>query len=276
MKGEVTFHNVSFSYKKPIPILKGVTLTAKSGETVTLLGPTGSGKTTIIRLLPRFYDVTSGKITVDGYDIRDVKLKSLREQIGIVSQESFLFSVTIKDNIAYGNSNASMEQIIRAAKAARAHEFITALPEGYDTWVGERGVTLSGGQRQRIAIARALLKNPRILILDDSTSSVDVDTEYEIQQALKALLKERTAFIITQRVSTIRDSDKIIVLDDGKITEEGTHDTLMPKMGAYYHIYQTLYEVQQSAVETGNPNKSCNSSTTKSVHEKQSNMGDQQ
>lgn len=252
IKGEVMFHKVSFSYKKDVPIIKEVTLKANPGETVALLGHTGSGKTTIIRLLPRFYDVTSGKITVDGYNIRNVDLKSLRQQIGIVSQESFLFAATIKDNIAYGKPNASMKQIIQAAKVARAHEFITALPEGYNTVVGERGATLSGGQKQRISIARALLKDPKILILDDSTSSIDVDTEYEIQQALKVLLKERTTFVITQRVSTIRGSDKILVLEDGKIIEDGTHDTLMPKKGAYYNIYQTLFEAQQSVFKNEN------------------------
>jgi len=249
LKGHVKFENVSFSYEKRRPILKNVTFEAKLGETVALLGATGSGKSTIIRLIPRFYDVPSGKITVDGYDVRDVKLKSLREQIGIVAQETFLFDMTIKENIAYGKQEAKMDEIVAAARAASAHEFISALPRGYDSRIGERGVTLSAGQRQRIAIARALLMNPRILILDDSTSSVDVETEYEIQQALQALLKNRTAFVITQRVSTIRNADKIIVLEKGEIVEEGTHETLMAKKGAYYQIYQTLYETQKPIVE---------------------------
>ena len=248
IKGHVRFHNVSFGYEKDRLILKDVNLEAKPGETIALLGPTGSGKTTIIRLLPRFYDVTSGEITLDGYDIRDLKLRSLRKRIGIVAQETFLFAMTIKENIAYGKPNASMEAIIQVAKIARAHDFITALPNGYQTRVGERGVTLSGGQQQRIAIARALLMDPKILILDDSTSSVDVDTEYEIQQALRALLKGRTTFVITQRVSTIRNANKIIVLENGKKVEEGPHESLMAKGGAYYRIYQTLYEVQRPVI----------------------------
>jgi ATP-binding cassette subfamily B protein len=249
LKGHVKFENVSFSYEKGRSILKNITFEAKPGETVALLGATGSGKSTIIRLIPRFYDITSGKITVDGYDVRDVNLRSLREQIGIVAQETFLFAMTIKENIAYGKPKAKMDEIVAATKVARAHEFISAFPRGYDSGVGERGVTLSGGQRQRIAIARALLMDPRILILDDSTSSVDVETEYEIQQALQALLKNRTAFVITQRISTIRNADKIIVLEKGEIVEEGTHETLMAKKGAYYQIYQTLYETQKPIVK---------------------------
>jgi len=250
LNGHVKFENVSFSYEKRRPILKNITFDAKPGETVALLGATGSGKSTIIRLIPRFYDVSSGKITVDNYDVRDVKLKSLRNQIGIVAQETFLFSMSIKENIAYGKPEAKMDEIVAVAKAARAHEFISALPSGYDSRLGERGVTLSGGQRQRVAIARALLMNPRILILDASTSSVDVETEYEIQQALRALLKNRTAFVITQRVSTIRNADKIVVLEKGEIAEDGTHETLMAKKGVYYQIYQTLYETQKPIVET--------------------------
>lgn len=249
LQGHVRFEKVSFSYEKGKQILRNINLEAKLGETVALLGATGSGKSTIIRLIPRFYDVTSGKITVDSYDVRDVKLRSLREQIGIVSQETFLFTLSIKENIAYGKPEATMEEIIEAAKTARAHEFISALPDGYDTRVGERGVTLSGGQQQRIAIARALLSDPKILILDDSTSSVDVETEYEIQRALQALLKNRTTFMITQRVSTIRNANKIVVLEDGEVAEEGTHETLMAKKGAYYRIYQTLYEAQKPVTE---------------------------
>jgi ABC-type multidrug transport system fused ATPase/permease subunit len=250
LNGHVKFENVSFSYEKRRPILKNITFDAKPGETVALLGATGSGKSTIIRLIPRFYDVSSGRITVDNYDVRDVKLKSLRNQIGIVAQETFLFSMTIKENIAYGKPEAKMDEIVAAAKVARVHEFISALPNGYDSRLGERGVTLSGGQRQRVAIARALLMNSRILILDDSTSSVDVETEYEIQQALLVLLKNRTAFVITQRVSTIRNADKIVVLEKGEIAEDGTHETLMAKKGVYYQIYQTLYETQKPIVET--------------------------
>lgn len=250
VEDRVKFENVFFSYGKDVQILKNINFEAKPGETVALLGVTGSGKSTIIRLIPRFYDVSSGRITVDGYDVRDVNLKSLRKQIGIVSQEIFLFTMTIKENIAYGKPKASMEEIIAAAKAAEAHEFISALPKGYDSRVGERGVTLSGGQRQRIAIARALLLDPKILILDDSTSSVDVETEYKIQRALQTLLKNRTAFVITQRVSTIRGADRIVVLKNGEIIEQGTHEALMAKRGDYYRIYQTLYATQKPIVET--------------------------
>ncbi len=271
IKGHVVFEDVSFGYNKDKLILQNVNLEAKPGETIALLGPTGSGKSTIIRLLPRFYDVTSGRILVDGYDVRDVKLESLRRCMGIVSQEIFLFNMTVKDNIAYGNPTASMEEIERVAKIANAHDFIIDLPNGYDTIIGERGVTLSGGQQQRVAIARALLMDPRILILDDSTSSVDVDTEYEIQQALSALLKNRTTFMITQRISTIRNADKIIVLDDGRIVEEGNHDSLMSKNGAYYRIYQTLYEAQkevlQPEVEVGDPHTDKESTPSKEKEE---------
>jgi len=249
IKGHIKFENVYFGYDKNRPILKNINFEVKPGETVALLGPTGSGKSTIIRLLMRFYDVTSGRILVDGYDIRDVKLKSLRKHIGIVSQEIFLFNRTVKENISFGKPNASMEDIIRVAKIAQAHEFIMKLPNGYDTIIGERGINLSGGQRQRIAIARALLLDPKILILDDSTSSVDVDTEYEIQKALSALLKDRTTIVITQRISTIRNADKIIVMENGEIIEEGNHETLMAKKGAYYRLYQTLYEAQKEVLE---------------------------
>lgn len=253
VEGHVVFEDVSFGYDENRLILDNVSLEAKPGETVALLGPTGSGKSTIIRLLPRFYDVTSGRILVDGKDIRDLQLESLRKIMGIVSQEIFLFNRTVKENIAYGNPDATMDKIERVAEIAKAHDFITSLPKGYDTVVGERGVTLSGGQQQRVAIARALLLDPRILILDDSTSSVDVDTEYEIQQALSALLKNRTTFVITQRISTIRNADKIIVLQDGRIIEEGTHESLMSKKGAYYRIYQTLYEAQREVLQPETP-----------------------
>ena len=251
VEGNVILENVSFGYNEDKPILKGINLRVKSGETVALLGPTGSGKSTIIRLLPRFYDVTSGRILVDGHDIRDVKAESLRKKMGIVSQETYLFNMTVKENIAYGKPDATMDEIVRVAKIAKAHSFIVGLPNGYDTIVGERGVTLSGGQQQRVAIARALLMDPRILILDDSTSSVDVDTEYEIQQALNALFKNRTTFVITQRLSTIRNADRIVVLEDGQIVEEGTHKALMGEKRAYYRIYQTLYEAQRETAKVG-------------------------
>ena len=249
IKGHVVFENVTFGYNKEKPVLKNISFEAKPGETVALLGPAGSGKSTIIRLISRFYDVTSGRILIDGYDIRDVKMKDLRKHIGIVSQETFLFNMTVKENIAFGKPNASMDDMIRVAKIAKAHDFIMKLPNGYDTIVGERGVTLSGGQQQRIAIARALLMDPKILIMDESPSSIDVDTEYEIQQALNALLKNRTAFIVTQRISTIRNADKIIVIEDGRIVEEGNHETLMAKKGLYYKLYQTLYEAQKEVLQ---------------------------
>jgi ABC-type multidrug transport system fused ATPase/permease subunit len=241
--GHVKFENVSFSYGQE-PVLRNVTFEAKPGETVALLGATGSGKSSIISLIPRFYDATGGKLTLDGADVRNIKIESLRKHIGIVHQETFLFSTTIKENIAYGNPNATMEEIIDAAKAAEAHDFIVAFPEGYNTLIGERGSTLSGGQKQRVAIARALLKNPRILILDDSTSSVDIETEYQIQNALQALLKNRTTFVITQRLSTIKDAHKIIVLDSGEIAEMGTHEELLRKDGLYRRIYETQLAVQ--------------------------------
>jgi len=243
INGHVKFENVSFSYGQE-PVLKNVTFEAKPGETIALLGTTGSGKSSVISLIPRFYDFNKGKLTIDGFDVRDAKIESLRKHIGIVHQETFLFSSTIKENIAYSRPNATTEEIINAAKSAEAHDFITSFPQGYNTVVGERGSTLSGGQKQRIAIARALLKDPKILILDDSTSSVDIETEYQIQKALHALLKNRTTFVITQRLSTIKNAHKIIVLDQGQIVEIGTHDELMEKNGMYRRIYETQLAVQ--------------------------------
>ncbi len=243
IKGHIELENVSFSYGQE-PVLKNVTFEAKPGETIALLGTTGSGKSSVISLIPRFYDINEGKLTIDGFDVRDVKLKSLRKHIGIVHQETFLFSTTIRENIAYSRPTATMQEIVNSAKLAEAHEFIIAFPDGYNTVVGERGSTLSGGQRQRIAIARALLKDPKILILDDSTSSVDIETEYQIQKALQALLKNRTTFVITQRLSTIKNAHKIIVLDQGQIVEIGTHDELMAKNGMYRRIYETQLATQ--------------------------------
>jgi len=243
VQGHVKFENVSFSYGHE-PVLKTVTFEAKPGETIALLGATGSGKSSVISLIPRFYDVTQGKLTIDGFDVRDVKLESLRKHVGIVHQETFLFSATIKENIAYSRPNATMDQIINAAKLAEAHEFIESFPESYNTVIGERGSTLSGGQKQRVAIARALLKDPKILILDDSTSSVDMETEYQIQKALQALLKDRTTFVITQRLSTIKNAHKIVVLDSGGIAEIGTHEELMKKNGLYRRIYETQLAAQ--------------------------------
>jgi ATP-binding cassette subfamily B protein len=240
LRGEVQFENVTFRYfKGGEPVLYAVSFTVKPGQTVALLGATGSGKSTIINLLPRFYDVSSGRVLVDGHDVRDVTLESLRARIGIVLQETTLFSGTIRDNIAYGRPDASLDQVVAAAQAAAAHDFIVEFPRGYDTPVGERGSTLSGGQKQRIAIARALLTDPRILILDDSTSSVDVATEAKIQAALEQLMVGRTSFVIAQRISTVRNADQILVLDKGRIAAAGTHEELLESSEIYADIYSS-------------------------------------
>jgi len=240
VKGNVKFENVTFRYVGGgEPVLKNVTFEAKPGETVALLGATGSGKTSIINLLPRFYDPTEGRITIDGHDLRDVTLDSLRSQIGIVLQETTLFSGTIAENIAFGKPEATLDEIQAAAKAAAAHDFIMSFPEGYSTHVGERGTTLSGGQKQRVAIARALLLDPRILILDDSTSSVDVATESHIQEALETLMKGRTSFVIAQRISTVMNADKILVLEKGEVVAQGKHAQLMEEEPIYAEIYNS-------------------------------------
>nr|MCU0507096.1 ABC transporter ATP-binding protein/permease [Anaerolineae bacterium] len=237
-RGEVTFEDVSFSYfGSGDPVLNGISFDAQPGQTVALLGATGSGKSTVINLIPRFYDVTKGRIAVDGFDVRDVTLESLRSQIGIVLQETTLFTGTIRDNIAFGRPDATQEEVESAARAAAAHDFISSFPLGYDTPVGERGSTLSGGQKQRLAIARALLLNPRILILDDSTSAVDSVTEHEIQQALDKLMAGRTSIVIAQRISTVRRADQILVLDKGRIAARGTHDELIEESPLYAEIY---------------------------------------
>ncbi|HWQ13513.1 MAG TPA: ABC transporter ATP-binding protein [Roseiflexaceae bacterium] len=222
-------------------ILNGVSFVAEPGMTVAILGETGSGKSTIINLIPRFYDVSGGRVTIDGYDVRDVTVASLREQIGIVLQDTTLFSGTIRDNIAYGRPDASDEQVEAAARAAQAHDFIAGFPDGYATLVGERGVTLSGGQRQRIAIARALLRDPRILILDDSTSAVDAETEYQIQRALETLMRGRTSFVIAQRISTVRAADLILLLDRGRIVAQGTHEQLLAESALYGEIIDSQF-----------------------------------
>ncbi len=216
---------------------------------MALLGGSGSGKTTIASLISRFYDVSSGGITIDGIDIRDATIASLRKNIGIVQQDIFLFSATIRDNIAYGAVNADMEQIVAVAKAAYLHDFIQSLPDGYDTWVGERGITLSGGEKQRLSIARTLLINPRILILDDSTSSVDAETEHLIHQALDKLIKGRTTFIITHRLPVIKNADLILMLKDGQIVERGRHSELMARNGLYQQIYQSQLSATQDSRE---------------------------
>jgi len=245
IEGRVTFENVSFAYDGVNMVLNNINLDVSPGETVAILGGTGSGKTTLINLIPRFYDVTEGKILIDGVDIRDVTIESLRRQIGIVTQETFLFSASLRDNIRYGKPEATDQEIIEAAKAAHIHDFIMTLPNGYDTLIGERGVGLSGGQKQRVAIARALLMDARILLLDESTSSVDVETEMQIQQAFSRLLKDRTAFIIAQRLSTVRDADRVIVLDNGTIVEEGTHEELLQLGGIYTAIYNLQFRPQE-------------------------------
>ena len=251
VKGDVKFENVTFRYVGGgDPVLKNVTFEAKSGETIALLGATGSGKTSIINLLPRFYDPVEGSITIDGHDLRDVTLDSLRSQIGIVLQETTLFSGTIRENIAFGKHDATLEEVQAAAKSAAAHDFIMSFPDGYNTHVGERGTTLSGGQKQRVAIARALLLNPRILILDDSTSSVDVATEVHIQAALETLMKGRTSFVIAQRISTVINADKILVLEKGEIVAQGKHAQLMEEEPIYAEIYNSQILSQQSEVSS--------------------------
>jgi ATP-binding cassette, subfamily B, multidrug efflux pump len=235
--GKVTFENVTFGYFDGSPVLKEVSFEVKPGQIVALLGPTGSGKSTITNLIPRFYDVDEGAVKIDGMDVRDVSLDSLRSQIGMVLQETMLFGSTIRENIAFGRPDATQEEVEEAAKAAAAHGFIMRFPDGYDTEVGERGTTLSGGQRQRVAIARALLLDPRILILDDATSSVDTETEQQIQDALKNLMRGRTSFVIAQRVSTVRDADMILVIDRGRLVAQGRHQDLIRESGIYADIY---------------------------------------
>jgi ATP-binding cassette subfamily B protein len=238
--GEIKFENVTFRYfGGGEAVLKKVTFEARPGERIALLGATGSGKSTIINLLPRFYDPSEGRITIDGHDLRDIKIESLRSQIGIVLQETTLFSGSIRENIAFGKPEAAQDEIEAVARAAQAHDFIMSFPEGYDTHVGERGQTLSGGQKQRVAIARALLLNPRILILDDSTSSVDLATEAEIQKALDKLMEGRTSFVIAQRISTVMTADKILVLDKGEVVASGKHADLMENESIYAEIYNS-------------------------------------
>jgi ATP-binding cassette subfamily B protein len=240
VEGEVVFEDVSFRYiEHGGLVLDNVSFRAAPGQVIALLGATGSGKSTIINLIPRFYDVTGGQVAVDGVDVRDVTIEGLRSQIGIVFQDVTLFAGTIQENIAFGRPEASMEEIVEAATAAEAHDFIESFPDGYDTIVGERGVTLSGGQKQRVAIARALLLNPRILILDDSTSSVDLETEYRIQKALSRLMEGRTSFVIAQRIATVLNADQILVLDKGRIVAHGVHEELMEESEIYAEIYNS-------------------------------------
>jgi ATP-binding cassette subfamily B protein len=242
----VVFDHVSFGYQgENVRALEDIHLTVEPNQVIALIGPTGSGKTSLVNLIPRFYDVSAGSLIVDGVDVREHDLVSLRRKIGIVLQTSLLFSVSVKENIAYGRPEASDEEIVEAAKAAQAHEFIQELPQGYETVVGERGITLSGGQRQRVAIARALLMDPHILILDDSTSSIDTQTERLIQKALDKLMEDRTTFVIAHRLSTIRRADQILVMDQGRIVERGNHAELLSLEGLYREIYDLQLRDQE-------------------------------
>ena len=240
-KGRVEFENVTFGYDKKRPVLRDVSFMTNPGERIAILGATGSGKTSLVYLIPRFYDVDSGSILIDDVKIDQYELASLRKQIGIVMQDVFIFSGTVADNIAFGKAEATKDEIIEAARLARLHDFVTTLPQGYETLIGERGINLSGGQRQRLTIARALLTDPRILILDDSLSFVDANTEREIQIAIDDAMKGRTCFIIAQRLSTIKNADRIMVLDDGRIIEFGTHTELLARDGVYRRIYETQF-----------------------------------
>jgi ATP-binding cassette, subfamily B, bacterial MsbA len=237
VEGHIRVERISFGYDPQHPVLSDLSFEAKPGELIALVGPTGAGKTTVINLLHRFYDPTDGRITIDGKDLRHVTVESWYRQIALVPQETILFGGTILDNICYGNMAATEAAVLEASKAAHAHDFITSLPDGYQTRVGEKGVNLSGGQRQRIAIARAILKNPRILLLDEATSSLDTESERLVQEALQHLMKGRTTFVVAHRLSTIQRADRILVLDKGKLVEEGTHAQLMERRGLYYYLY---------------------------------------
>lgn len=238
----IDFQNISFNYDNNVAVLKDLNLHVPAGEVLAIVGPSGGGKTTLVNLVPRFFEVTEGAIIIDGHDLRDVTLKSLRDQLAIVSQQTILFNDTVRNNIAYGDTNRSEEEVIAAAKAAHALDFINGLPDGFDTLIGESGARLSGGQQQRLSIARALLKNAPILILDEATSALDTESEHEVQKALENLMKNRTTLVIAHRLSTIRNADRIIVIDNGRIVEEGTHEDLLTQKG----VYKTLHEMQFS------------------------------
>ncbi|AEQ50356.1 ABC transporter ATP-binding protein [Pelagibacterium halotolerans] len=241
LRGDIVFDSVNFAYSENRPILRDITLSVKAGETIALVGPSGAGKTTICSLLPRFYEIDSGAITIDGIDIRDMTQDSLRSQIGIVQQDVFMFGTSIRDNIAYGRLGATDEEIMAAARSAQFDSVIAQLPDGLDTMIGERGVKLSGGQKQRLAIARIFLKNPPILILDEATSALDTETEMQIQRALSALSEGRTTLVIAHRLATIRNADRIAVVADGRIVEEGAHDALVAKAGAYARLHNAQF-----------------------------------
>ena len=246
IEGSVEFKDVSFAYDKGEPVLKDVSFKAEPGEVIAIVGPSGAGKSTIANLLPRFYDATSGSITIDGNNIAEVTLNSLREQVGIVPQETVLFNGSLYDNILYGRLEATREEVEAAAKAANAHNFIMEFPNGYETMLGDRGLNLSGGQRQRIAIARAILKNPRVLVLDEATSALDTESERIVQEALDRLMVGRTSFVIAHRLSTIKNADKILVLQRGRIVETGTHDELMANNKLYSHLYNIQYREKEA------------------------------